>query len=194
MKERKFCGGMLPRHLSGGILPPENAAPQRFLREYHPLPDFLSLAVPFNVLNLKRRGGPTDCELDSAREFGIELASKGDSLLFTTKTKGETAKVFNELARAIAIASFLPGGIEVFGTTFKANMKPDIKLGYYKHFKGAVYRVYGIAQSCDDGDKWVVVYGNAHGYYYRAPERFLEQVNHEGKTVARYEFLEEVID
>lgn len=82
---------------------------------YHPLPDFLALVVPFKIIELKRRGGPSDEELEQAREFAATLGEKGDILLYRSERKGETELLFNQLARAIAVGSFLPGGIRVFG-------------------------------------------------------------------------------
>lgn len=74
-----------------------------------------------------------------------------------------------------------------------ATSRPDIKLGYYKHFKGTVYRVYGVARDCEKEDNWLVIYGNAHGDWVRSYEDFIGQVDDQGKTVPRFEFIEEAI-
>jgi hypothetical protein len=39
-------------------------------------------------------------------------------ILYKSTTKGETAKAFNELAKAIALLSFNPLGITIFGINF----------------------------------------------------------------------------
>lgn len=71
-------------------------------------------------------------------------------------------------------------------------VKPVIRLGYYKHFKGTVYLVSCLAQD-ESSLSWMVVYGNAHGDWVRAADNFLDLIDHEGKTVPRFEFLEEAI-
>ncbi|MGL4620517.1 MAG: DUF1653 domain-containing protein [Chroococcidiopsis sp.] len=70
--------------------------------------------------------------------------------------------------------------------------KPDIRLGYYKHFRGTVYRVSTLAQD-SESLTWMVVYGNAHGDWVRNADNFLDLIDIEGKTSPRFEFLEEAI-
>jgi hypothetical protein len=48
------------------------------------------------------------------------LASKGDILQFGSKKKGEAAEIFNRVAEAIAIMSFCPGGVTLFGEHWEA--------------------------------------------------------------------------
>ena len=43
------------------------------------------------------------------------LGSQGDVLLFGGGKKGEAADMFNKMAEGIALMSFLPGGVRVFG-------------------------------------------------------------------------------
>ncbi|MGL5926220.1 DUF1653 domain-containing protein [Chroococcidiopsis sp.] len=69
-------------------------------------------------------------------------------------------------------------------------VKPVIRLGYYKHFKGAVYRLKCLAQDSETLE-WLIVYGNVHGDWVRTADNFLDLINHEGKTVPRFEFLGE---
>lgn len=75
----------------------------------------LDCAVALRILEIQQRGGPTDSDWDRAREIGQLLGEKGDLLMFTGKKKGESAKVFNETAYGIAILSFCPGGVKLFG-------------------------------------------------------------------------------
>lgn len=49
-----------------------------------------------------------------------QIASHGDNILYCGKTKGDTAKAFNALAEGIAILSFCPGGVKVFGGHWEA--------------------------------------------------------------------------
>jgi hypothetical protein len=55
------------------------------------------------------------------------LAEKGDVLLFGSKQKGQAADLFNRLARAIAVLSFCPGGVHLFGRHWQAPAaKPSV--------------------------------------------------------------------
>jgi hypothetical protein len=62
----------------------------------------LEIAVPLRIPELQRRGGPTDTHFEMARSFSIVIAEKGDILLFGGK-KGEAARLFNQLAEALAV-------------------------------------------------------------------------------------------
>ncbi|GHO76476.1 hypothetical protein KSD_42470 [Ktedonobacter sp. SOSP1-85] len=80
----------------------------------------LSAAVPLRVLALYERQGPDEKDLEAARQAGTLLASKGDRLLFGSQGRGETAKLFNHVAQALAVLSFAPGGVTCFGQHFDA--------------------------------------------------------------------------
>jgi hypothetical protein len=83
------------------------------------LPIALSAAVPLRIIELQQRGGPDDADYDFARSFGRELAEKADRLLYRGKP-GESADLFNKLARAVAILAFCPGGVTIFGQKYEA--------------------------------------------------------------------------
>jgi len=71
--------------------------------------------------------------------------------------------------------------------------KPLIRAGVYRHYKGGMYRVLGIATHSESLDK-VVVYRNQadpHGLWVRPLEMFREQVQMNGKKVPRFKFIEE---
>lgn len=87
---------------------------------YHPLLDCLQLVVPFKIWELQRRGGPSDNEFEQARLVADIVAEKGDVLLYHSPKKGETAQIFKELSWAVAVAAFLPGGVEIFGNHYEA--------------------------------------------------------------------------
>lgn len=53
------------------------------------------------------------------------IAEHGDNLLYPAKKKGETARVFNACAEAIAALSFAPGGVRAFGEHWTAR-HPDL--------------------------------------------------------------------
>jgi hypothetical protein len=72
----------------------------------------LSAAVPLRVLDCYEQGGPTTADFEQARIYGrVALAPHGDLLLFRSRKEGETAALFNGLAKALAVLAFLPGGI-----------------------------------------------------------------------------------
>lgn len=75
----------------------------------------LEIAVPLWLERMQHYGGPDDNDWAWAREWGVVLASAGDNLLFTSKKRGETARLFNDLARAVAILMHEEGGVHLFG-------------------------------------------------------------------------------
>lgn len=87
------------------------------------LKGLLSVAVYLRIEELKARGGPSPEEWRKLPETGKLLAEQGDKLLYPSAKKGETADLFNKTAQAIAILSYVPGGIVVFGMHFET--KPE---------------------------------------------------------------------
>jgi len=78
----------------------------------------MSAAVPLHIISLKDKGGPTKEDFSALQETSDILGEKGDILLFGSnnkKDKGLCADIFNKTAKAIAILSFVPGGINIFG-------------------------------------------------------------------------------
>ncbi len=68
---------------------------------------------------------------------------------------------------------------------------PEPKPGRYRHFKGAEYQVHGIATHSETGEQLVVytpLYG-AGGLWVRPLAMFLESVEREGETFARFSYL-----
>lgn len=61
--------------------------------------------------------------------------------------------------------------------------------GLYKHFKGKLYRVIGVAEHSETGEKLVVyiaLYGEG-GIWVRPIEMFTETIKHDGKVAQRFE-------
>lgn len=79
----------------------------------------LQLAVPIHQLNLK--SVPLDQLLGRTSESIHLLAEHGDKLLYGSKKPGEVAHLFNKTAEAIAILSFMPGGVKLFGQHWVAH-------------------------------------------------------------------------
>jgi hypothetical protein len=85
----------------------------------HVLPILLPLAIEMRINEIKARGGITERDVTRIQSYIEDLAAHGDDLLYRAKKKGETARYFNQLADAIAVMAFLPGGIKVFGEHYE---------------------------------------------------------------------------
>lgn len=110
------------RAAAGSMIPPRASAshPHDEMQSFHVLPTALSAAVPLYILELYERGGPEPEAFSAASAFGAVLAERGDRLLFRSELPGETAELFNRLARTLAVLAFLPDGITLFGEHFDA--------------------------------------------------------------------------
>lgn len=90
---------------------------------YNYLSIALSASVPLHIMRLKEKGGPDKEDFIKCKEFSDILAEKGDRLLFPSRSKkkkeGETAMLFNRLSHSIAVLSFCPGGITIFGNHYE---------------------------------------------------------------------------
>lgn len=66
----------------------------------------------------------------------------------------------------------------------------DLQLGIYRHYKGKLYEVIGIAQHSETLERLVVyrtLYGN-FDLWVRPFKMFTERLEHEGKTVERFSY------
>jgi hypothetical protein len=86
------------------------------------LPTMLQMAVPLYVIQLKDRGGPDKDDMKHAQEWSDKIGERGDILLHGGGKKGECADMFNGLARAVAVLSFCPGGVETFGQHWESKI------------------------------------------------------------------------
>ena len=88
---------------------------------------FLDIAVPLRIMELQRQGGPLDTDFERARQTGFLIAEgangKGadaSATLLDGHFKGrkqdheDAAKLMNEIAFALAVCAFLPGGVPEF--------------------------------------------------------------------------------
>lgn len=66
-----------------------------------------------------------------------------------------------------------------------------IRTGYYKHFKGGLYIVTGLAEHTETGQQLVIYCSteNKSKTWARPVEMFLESVDYFGKKIQRFEFL-----
>ena len=71
--------------------------------------------------------------------------------------------------------------------------RPDIRPGIYRHFKGGLYQVVGVATNSETGEYMVVyraLYGEG-GLWVRPASMWLETVERDGKTYQRFVFEQE---
>ncbi len=87
----------------------------------HPIHGTLQLSVWLRIQKYKKQGGPTEDDYARARAFALILAEKADILLFGGGKNNEVAKLFNNLADAVAVMAFafVPGGVTVFGEKYE---------------------------------------------------------------------------
>jgi len=78
----------------------------------------LEVAVPLRMMELIRDGGPVEADFARIARHAEDLIAHGDDLLFRNEKQHATATRFNQLADAIAVLSFAPGGITVCGAHF----------------------------------------------------------------------------
>ena len=64
------------------------------------------------------------------------------------------------------------------------------KPGKYRHFKGTIYEVIGVAKHSETQEE-LVVYKSSEGEMWVRPKAmFMETVERDGKTMQRFEFIE----
>lgn len=64
----------------------------------------------------------------------------------------------------------------------------DVKPGKYKHFKGNIYEVIGVAKHSETEEEFVVYSGNGQ-LWIRPKKMFLEDVVKDGKKIPRFDFI-----
>ena len=77
----------------------------------------LAAAVPLWIHDLQ--GTPWDVLQARAPVCAQVIAEHGDDILYASRVKGATAKAFNALAEALAVLSFVPGGVTFLGLHFE---------------------------------------------------------------------------
>jgi len=85
------------------------------------LPMSLELSVRLRVMEYEARGGPVAQDWERTKPFSQVLVEKGDVLQFGGKRSksGEIAALFNQLADAVAVMAFAPGGVSLFGVKYQ---------------------------------------------------------------------------
>ena len=81
----------------------------------------LSAAVPLWILEKQKQSW---AEISQRIPYCLEIiAHHADDALFKSKEKGKTAAAFNAIAEAIAILSFIPGGVTIFGNHWETQFR-----------------------------------------------------------------------
>ncbi len=92
----------------------------------------LSIAVPWRILEIAERGGITEQDVARVKSYlGDLIGPKGMDLFIKSEKEGETAERFHQVADAIAVMAFLPGGITSFGRHYDG----ETMLAYYARRK-----------------------------------------------------------
>jgi hypothetical protein len=84
--------------------------------------EMMRMAVTLQIWMLQERGGPSAEDMKKAQETSDKLGEHGDILIYGGGKKGECADLFNRTAHAVAVLSFVPGGVEIFGAHFEATI------------------------------------------------------------------------
>lgn len=68
------------------------------------------------------------------------------------------------------------------------------KGGIYRHFKGHVYRVFGIGKHSETLEEYVIYINvnDENDIWIRPKSMFLETITRDGKTFPRFELIEEL--
>lgn len=81
----------------------------------------LEIAVPIEIADMKDSGGVTQEHFDWLNNVYMkECGCHGDDLMFGSGKPGVAACYFSQLVRALAIMSFIPGGVEFASMKFGA--------------------------------------------------------------------------
>lgn len=96
----------------------------------HLLYTAMACAIPLYILQFKEKGGPTEEDFQQTKKVSDMLGEHGDLLIYGGKPRNfthdgitekiSTADIFNKTAKAIAVLSFCPGGVDIFGGHYEA--------------------------------------------------------------------------
>lgn len=75
--------------------------------------------LDFAIIKLEAQGGPTERDFERARDVGTRLSYCGDEFEFKDGRNPEKPPTMADIAKALACAAWLPGGLEFCGQTYK---------------------------------------------------------------------------
>ncbi len=82
----------------------------------------LELCVPLRIWEYQQQDGPSDLDFARIRtEYSEYLGSHGDAILY--REKDTTTRAMNMLVDGLAVLSFCPGGVTVFGLHFETKVE-----------------------------------------------------------------------
>lgn len=65
-----------------------------------------------------------------------------------------------------------------------------IKIGYYEHYKGSVYKVIGVSQHTETEELLVIYFKDGDNKMWARPiTMFLEIIDYNGEKVPRFKFI-----
>ncbi len=79
----------------------------------------IASSVPWLIQDFERIGGPTDIDVKRVRSYSHILGAEGDTILYKSNKKGQTARNTNILCEALAVMAFCPGGVTFAGLHFE---------------------------------------------------------------------------
>lgn len=84
-----------------------------------PMEKHLPMAVNREIERMKQHGGPTEADRQGIEGFSERIGSEGDILLYGGGKKGQAEELFHLTALAIAVMSYHPGGIHIWGNHYE---------------------------------------------------------------------------
>ena len=84
----------------------------------------LEVSVNLYIWQFQQQGGITDEDIARVQSYLPDLNVHGNDLFSRRRREGETARRFNQVAEIIAVLSFAPSGITIFGLHFESHT-PD---------------------------------------------------------------------
>lgn len=85
----------------------------------------LELCVPLRIDDYCSKGGPSDLDYERIRaEYPQYLGSHGDAVLY--REKNTTSRAVTVLVDGLAVLSFCPGGVTMFGMHFETKIEVEV--------------------------------------------------------------------
>ncbi len=66
----------------------------------------------------------------------------------------------------------------------------DVKIGKYKHFKGGIYEVIGVAKNSETLEEFVIYKNSKNELWARPKQMFLEKIIIDRREIPRFEYVD----